>query len=202
MEAKEEKKIQEAFEEKYKGYHPPEKSNSKIANWSEKIWTENKGIFYALFFNLFVFYVYITKQTICSSFVMMCFFYLLFTLIKKSFCKEQECKEETMTEEQINEKIKYFRGQVKEYIEGTKSLIQTFEEYVTAFVLLLIILLLTKFCSDLFFLWLVGNLSILHYPLNKLCPGCYFKTFIAITQCIEGVAGMIECVIPRYEENN
>lgn len=201
MEPKEEKKIEDLPVEKpYKGYHPPEKSNSIIANWSKKIWDEKRGIFYGIFFNLLIFYAYATKQTICSFLVMLCFYYLLYILLKKHFCKCEKCEKEPITEEQLEEKIKTFREQSKEYIRGAKALVQTFEEYVTAFVLLLIIIFLTKFCSDLFFLWIIGNLSIFHYPLNQICPGCIFNTYISITQCIEGVAGMIECLIPRYEE--
>ena len=60
-----------------------------------------------------------------------------------------------------------------------------------------------KFLSlfPLFFIfWVLMNLALLYAPINKFCPNFIFRGFIAVKQILEGVIGVIECLIPKYVE--
>lgn len=182
-------------------YFAPRKSNSKIANWSEKIWKNKfQGILVGVCFNFFIIYVYVTKQTLFSSLALLCLYYIIFQIILTTFGgkKEEKTKEEGNL---INEeKIKEFNEGVKNFIQGCKQSLETNEELISTGIFVILILQLAKIFSDLFFLCFLGNLAIFHYPLNQLFPDCIFNCYLCVVQVIEGVVGLIECLIPRYEE--
>ena len=54
--------------------------------------------------------------------------------------------------------------------------------------------------SDKFLLWLILNLFILYAPLNKKYPDFLFNIWMKCKQVVEGVLGIIECLLPAYEE--
>ena len=54
--------------------------------------------------------------------------------------------------------------------------------------------------GDRFILLVVLNIFIFYAPLDKKCPHFLFVSRMYVKQIIEGIFGLIECFIPRYEE--
>ena len=54
--------------------------------------------------------------------------------------------------------------------------------------------------GDRFILLIAMNVFIFYAPINKKIPNFLFITRMYIKQIIEGSIGIIECLIPRYEE--
>ena len=54
--------------------------------------------------------------------------------------------------------------------------------------------------GDRFILLVTLNVFIFYAPINKKCPHFIFKTRMSIKQIIEGTAGILECLVPRYKE--
>ena len=54
--------------------------------------------------------------------------------------------------------------------------------------------------SDKFILYLLLNIIILYAPFEKRCPNFLFKIKITFKQLIEGVIGLLDCLVPKYEE--
>jgi hypothetical protein len=44
------------------------------------------------------------------------------------------------------------------------------------------------------------NVILFYSPLDKNFPNFLFKIFIICKQCIEGIIGIIECVVPKFKE--
>ena len=78
-----------------------------------------------------------------------------------------------------------------------------FEEPILTIKTLSYIYLLMKVSSligDRFILFVVLNIFIFYAPINKKFPHFLFTSRMAIKQVIEGTMGILECLIPRYEE--
>ena len=58
----------------------------------------------------------------------------------------------------------------------------------------------TSLLGDRFILFVVLNIFIFYAPINKKCPHFLFVSRMTIKQVIEGTIGILECLIPRYEE--
>ena len=54
--------------------------------------------------------------------------------------------------------------------------------------------------GDRFVVFVVLNIFIFYAPIDKKCPHFLFISRMYIKQIIEGTLGIIECIIPRYEE--
>ena len=60
-----------------------------------------------------------------------------------------------------------------------------------------------KACSiigDRLILFVALNIFLLYAPINKKFPHFLFISRMYIKQIIEGTIGILECLIPRYEE--
>ncbi len=57
-----------------------------------------------------------------------------------------------------------------------------------------------RLVGDRFILLIVLNIFVFYAPLNKKCPHFLFISRMYIKQIIEGCFGIIDCLIPRYEE--
>ena len=60
-----------------------------------------------------------------------------------------------------------------------------------------------KACSligDRLILLVILNVFIFYAPINKKFPNVLFVSRMYIKQIIEGPLGILECLIPRYEE--
>ena len=59
---------------------------------------------------------------------------------------------------------------------------------------------LASILNDKFIICLVFNAIILYAPLEKHFPHFLFKSRMTFRQIIEGVIGILDAVIPKYEE--
>ena len=79
----------------------------------------------------------------------------------------------------------------------------SFEDPIFTIKSLFYIYLLMKLAGllgDRFILLIVLNIFIFYAPIEKKCPHFLFKSRMYVKQIIEGTIGIIECLIPRYEE--
>ena len=79
----------------------------------------------------------------------------------------------------------------------------SFEDPIFTIKSLFYIYLLMKLAGllgDRFILLIVLNIFIFYAPIDKKFPHFLFKTRMYTKQIIEGTIGILECLIPRYEE--
>ena len=50
--------------------------------------------------------------------------------------------------------------------------------------------------------WIALNVLIFYGPIEKKCPYFLFKSRMFLEQIFQGVFGLINCLIPKYEEEN
>ena len=55
------------------------------------------------------------------------------------------------------------------------------------------------YLGDKFILLIILNIFVLYHPINKKFPHFLFLSRMYIKQVIEGIIGILECFIPRYE---
>ena len=53
--------------------------------------------------------------------------------------------------------------------------------------------------GDRFILFVIMNIFVFYAPIEKRCPHFIFTSRMYIKQIIEGIIGIIEAFIPRYE---
>ena len=78
-----------------------------------------------------------------------------------------------------------------------------FEDPILTIITLSYIYLLMKVLSwigDRFILFVFLNIFVFYAPINKKFPNFLFVSRMSIKQVIEGAIGIVECLIPRYEE--
>ena len=78
-----------------------------------------------------------------------------------------------------------------------------FEDPILTIKTLSYIYLLMKVSSwigDRFILFVILNIFVFYAPINKKFPNFLFVSRMSIKQVIEGAIGIVECLIPRYEE--
>ena len=71
------------------------------------------------------------------------------------------------------------------------------------FQVLFVIYLLSKITNclgDRFIVFILLNVALFYSPLDKNFPNFLFNIFIVCKQCIEGIIGVIICIVPKYEE--
>jgi hypothetical protein len=71
------------------------------------------------------------------------------------------------------------------------------------FQVLFVLYLLSKITNclgDRFIVFILLNVALFYSPLDKNFPNFLFKIFIICKQCIEGIIGVIICIVPKYEE--
>lgn len=59
---------------------------------------------------------------------------------------------------------------------------------------------ITSILTDKFILFLIVNVIIFYAPLEKNIPHFMFKWTMYFRQLVEGVLGLADCLIPKYEE--
>ena len=60
---------------------------------------------------------------------------------------------------------------------------------------------ITSIISDKFILLIAFNVFIFYAPIEEKFPHFIFNTRMSIKQIVEGILGVLECLIPRYEES-
>jgi len=58
----------------------------------------------------------------------------------------------------------------------------------------------SSWIGDRFILFVILNIFVFYAPINKKYPHFLFISRMTIKQVIEGTINMLECIIPRYEE--
>ena len=53
--------------------------------------------------------------------------------------------------------------------------------------------------ADRFILFVIMNIFVFYAPIDKICPHFIFIARMYIKQIIEGIIGIIESFVPRYE---
>ena len=65
---------------------------------------------------------------------------------------------------------------------------------------LYLLLKISSFIGDKIILLFITNLCLFYAPLEKNFPHFVFKCRMSIKQIIEGILVLIQCIIPKYEE--
>ena len=113
-------------------------------------------------------------------------------LFGKKCCSECEKKDETITTaKEPNSLVAFF-----------KSVVSLQDPCFTLKILITLYLvsLLVGLCSDHFVIFVLMNFAMLYGLINKYVPNFLFRAFMIVKQILEGVFGVIECAIPKYEE--
>ena len=63
-----------------------------------------------------------------------------------------------------------------------------------------ILMKITSWFNDKFIIYLILNILLLYAPLEKKCPHFIFKARMTFKQVIEGIIGLLFCLIPKYED--
>ena len=59
---------------------------------------------------------------------------------------------------------------------------------------------ITSLLNDKFIIYLILNILLLYAPLEKKCVHFIFKSRMTFKQIIEGIIGLLVCLIPKYED--
>ena len=81
--------------------------------------------------------------------------------------------------------------------------IVSLEDTTNTFQVLFVLYLLSKITNclgDRFIIFILLNLVLFYSPLDKNFPNFLFNIFIICKQCIEGIIGVVICIVPKYEE--
>ena len=118
--------------------------------------------------------------------------------------KNRGVKDEPLSSEVVNQVYKELYETKLYFTNFIKKTISCEDKYYTIRVLIEIYLLMkiTSFLNDKFIILLILNIVILYAPIEKNCPHFLFKCRMTFRQIIEGVIGLIDCLIPKYEEGN
>ena len=63
-----------------------------------------------------------------------------------------------------------------------------------------ILMKLFSILNDKYIIYVVLNIIVLYAPLEKNFPHFLFKSRMAFRQVIEGIIGLLDCLVPKYEE--
>ena len=118
--------------------------------------------------------------------------------------KNRGVKDEPLSPEVVNQVYKELYETKLYFTNFIKKTISCEDKYYTIRVLIEIYLLMkiTSFLNDKFIILLILNIVILYAPIEKNCPHFLFKCRMTFRQIIEGVIGLMDCLIPKYEEGN
>ena len=155
------------------------------------------GYAISLILNLLYFYLWCKKTTIFSLIIRIFLFYLVIKLIQIRFFGYKI--NQKSDEEAIKNNLFELYSQLSEFF--TKII--SFEDILTSAKLLVKLYIcknILNLINDKFLLWVLLNILVLYSQIEKICPHFIFKARMAVKQTIEGVLGILECFIPRYEE--
>ncbi len=113
-------------------------------------------------------------------------------------------KDEPLSPEVVNQIYKELYESKLYFTNFIKKTMSCEDKFYTIRVLIEIYLLMkiTSFLNDKFIILLILNIIILYAPIEKHCPHFLFKCRMTFRQIIEGIIGLIDCLIPKYEEGN
>ena len=158
-----------------------------------------KGIVVTIVANV-IFFTFFKGANLFSVLANLFLVFIAIQVVRKMlFSKDQIEQSKEMREQKMEEKMKNVMEGVKKTIDEITSL----QDCSKTIRFTLAVYGILKFLSlfPLFFIfWVLMNLWLLYAPINKFCPNFIFRGFIAVKQILEGVFGVIECLIPKYVE--
>ena len=173
---------------------------TKVSNCLWK--NPGKGIVITIVANV-IFFTFFKGANFFSLLANLFLVFIAFQVVRKMlFSKEQIEQSKEMKEQKIKER----HEKMKNAIEGVKKTIDeitSLQDCSKSIRFTLAVYGILKFLSlfPLFFIfWVLLNLTLLYAPINKFCPNFIFRGFIAVKQILEGVFGVVECLIPKYVE--
>lgn len=177
-----------------------------ILGISEKIW-QNKllGIIITITSNILFIYEWRKKAGFFYLCLFFLFYYLLITLILRKIVFQEVKKIEEEKEED-----KLVKDDFALYIKKRKDTLVNFIRDVTSWeepsftvVVLIEVFIFMKifyFVGDKFICLLLLNFVIFYHPIEHKKPYFAYCLFMEAYQIIQGIVGICECLIPRYEE--
>ena len=102
---------------------------------------------------------------------------------------------------QISKEIVAFK---KYFVNSIKRAISCEDKLYSVIYLIQVYILMkiSSFLNDKFVIIIIINIVLLYGPFEEKCPHFLFKARMTFKQIIEGVIGLLDCLIPKYEENN
>ena len=155
------------------------------------------GYICGIFLNIVYLYSWIKKKNIISILIILFIDYLIIQIILINIFKIKD----TLEECKINKETEETDKQIK--AERFRKII-SFENPIYSVKALMYIYLIMKFASlvgDRFILLVVLNIFVFYFPIEKKFPHFLFVSRMYTKQVIEGSIGIIECLIPRYQED-
>jgi len=104
---------------------------------------------------------------------------------------------------QEDQKIKNNLFRSYSYLFNKVKKIIVFEDYkysIKELVILYVIMKVINLINDKFLLLIIMNIIIFYAPIDNICDHFLFKIKMGFVQIFEGIIGLLECLIPRYEE--
>ena len=164
---------------------------------STKLWeTQARGFIFAVAANAYYISFWKSGSSLFSMGIftvllglMMC---CLMKLLGKKCCCECEKKDETSG-------VPKASSSLCNNLKAVVSLEHPFFTLKVLFGLYLISIIVGLF-SDHLVVFVIMNFATFYGLINKYFPNFLFRIFMVVKQILEGVFGVIECAIPKYEE--
>ena len=147
--------------------------------------------------NFIYIYNWIKRKNIITISIILFIDYLIIQIILKNIFKI----EGTLKEYKINKETEESDKQIKR--ERFRKIISFEDPTYTIKVLIYIYMIMkfTSFVGDRFIFLVILNIFVFYSPIDKKYPHFLFVSRMYTKQIIEGVFGIIECLIPRYQED-
>ena len=163
------------------------------------------GIIISTLLNILYLYLCFKKR---STFAIIFYLFIIYSTIvmitTKIFnLKEKgEIKEESISESNKNKIIKELIGFIRYTWDSIKKAF-SFKDKLYTIRIIIEVFLLIKILPILgakFILFIVLNIIVLYAPLDKKCPHFLFQFRMSFRQIIEGILGILLCLIPLNEK--
>ena len=165
-----------------------------LTRFSFEIFT-NKifGFICGLYLNFIYIHNWLKNKNIFSLLIII---YINILIIKIILGKifQVEIKEEpkkNFNEQDMNKIRERFRKIIR--LEDPSSTIRSF-------IYTYLCLLLSKLLGDKFIIFFILNIFVFYAPINDKFPNFIFNSIMYVKQTIEGIFGIVECFIPRYDD--
>ena len=195
------------LEKEEKEYKVPEYPNKekgflfneqKFAKFSKNLFkVPIFGYICGIFLNFIYIYNWIKKRNIISILIFLFVYYLIIEIILKNVFKIKEVLEENDINEETEESDKQIRKERLRKIMSFEDLIYTIKSLIYIY----LIMKVTSIVGDRFILLVILNIFIFYCPIDKKYPHFLFMSRMYTKQVIEGTIGIIESLIPRYQED-
>lgn len=173
---------------------------TKLSNclWKKPV----KGIIVTIAANV-IFFTFFKGANLFSLLANLFLVFIAVQVVRKMLLSKEQIEQSKEMKEQ---KMKERHEKMKNVIEGVKKTIDeitSLQDCSKTIRFTLAVYGILKFLSlfPLFFIfWVLLNLILLYAPINKFYPNFIFRGFIAVKQILEGIFGVVECLIPKYVE--